>query len=197
MEALFPYRMMAAAIVLSAMFVSGTYRRRARRAGGPVSRSAEGGVPAVVLRVFGSLAWLSMLLYIVHPEWIGWARVSLPDWVRSAGVLLAAVSVPLAWWMFHSLGLNVTDTVATRRDHELVTRGPYRWIRHPLYSFGGLMFVGLALLSANAFVAASGAGALALLVRRTSNEEAHLAARFGEEYAAYKERTGRFVPRLG
>jgi hypothetical protein len=42
--------------------------------------------------------------------------------------------VPAAWWVFSSIGRNVTETVLTKADHTLVTTGPYRWLRHPLYA---------------------------------------------------------------
>jgi protein-S-isoprenylcysteine O-methyltransferase Ste14 len=99
--------------------------------------------------------------------------------------------------MFSSLGRNITDTVAIRKEHTLVTHGPYRWIRHPLYSFGFLLFVGFTLLTANWFIGLTGVCALTLLALRTPIEEAKLIEQFGDAYREYMKRTGRFLPRLG
>jgi protein-S-isoprenylcysteine O-methyltransferase Ste14 len=56
-------------------------------------------------------------------------------------------------WLFSSIGSSITQTVATKKDHELITHGPYGWVRHPLYSVGTLMFMALALVAANWFIA--------------------------------------------
>ena len=46
---------------------------------------------------------------------------------------MGALGGCLIVWAFRSLGPNLTDTVVTRRHHTLITRGPYRWVRHPFY----------------------------------------------------------------
>jgi protein-S-isoprenylcysteine O-methyltransferase Ste14 len=89
----------------------------------------------------------------------------------------------------------LTDTVVTRRDHTLVTTGPYRWVRHPFYVAGVVGVVGVSLILANWFLLLVGGLAMALLVVRTAKEEELLLARFGEDYRRYAERTGRFFPR--
>ncbi len=78
----------------------------------------------------------------------------------------------------------------------LVTTGPYRFVRHPMYVGLGALLPSIALVTANALVALSGVIGVALLVKRTSTEEAKLVERFGEAYRQYASRTGRFVPRI-
>jgi protein-S-isoprenylcysteine O-methyltransferase Ste14 len=99
--------------------------------------------------------------------------------------------------MFRSLGLNITDTVVTRREHTLITQGPYRWIRHPLYTFGALLFLSLSLVTEIWLIPLLAIPTMAILVRRTSIEEKALQKRFGKEFSLYSARTGRFFPRLG
>ena len=72
----------------------------------------------------------------------------------------------------------------------------HRWIRHPLYTSVALATVANGLVAANWFVFVTGSLAFALLVIRCRTEEANLIARFGDEYLAYAEGTGRFLPRL-
>ena len=101
---------------------------------------------------------------------------------------------PLLFWTFHSLGKNLTDTVVTRREHTLVTHGPYRWVRHPFYIVVFLWGLSMSLLTANWLLALLGGAAVMMLVARTRVEEDKLAERFGDEYHAYARRTGRFLP---
>ena len=150
----------------------------------------------ILLRLFGFSTWMGLLLYMVNPRWMAWSHLSLPPWLRWVGAGVGIVAVPLIAWMFMSLGKNVTDTVAIRREHRLVTHGPYRWVRHPMYSFSFLALVGFALLSANWFIGLTGILALVVLAVRTPIEETKLIEEFGDEYRAYMRRTGRFLPRL-
>ncbi len=84
----------------------------------------------------------------------------------------------------------------TRREHTLVTTGPYRFVRHPFYLAAALATCANSLVAANWLLALTGVVAGSLLVIRTSTEEQHLIRRFGEEYTAYMETTGRFLPRF-
>ena len=127
---------------------------------------------------------------------MAWSSVRLPVRVRWAGAVLAAATLPLSWWVFESLGRNVTPTVATRAQHELVTAGPFRWVRHPLYATGTAFFASLSVVAANWFMGLTSLCVLAMLLVRLPEEEGRLLERFGGEYAEYMERTGRLLPRL-
>src|SRR3712207_2495835 len=111
---------------------------------------------------------------------------------HKASVAVAALN----YGIFSSLGENVTPTAGTREDHKLVTTGPYRWVRHPLYSAGAALAVALNLLVGSWFTTASGTTALTLLLMRLPKEEEELIERFGDEYREYAERTGRLFPRF-
>jgi protein-S-isoprenylcysteine O-methyltransferase Ste14 len=117
--------------------------------------------------------------------------------VRWLGVAGSIISSLLLIWMFRSLGSNITDSVTIRKEHRLVTEGPYRWIRHPLYTFGGMLFLSLSLVMGTWLIPLIGIPTYTILVHRTGIEEAQLQDRFGEEYHQYSLRTGRFLPRFG
>jgi protein-S-isoprenylcysteine O-methyltransferase Ste14 len=102
----------------------------------------------------------------------------------------------LAYWVFQTLGKNITPTVETREKHELVTGGPYRWVRHPLYTDGSSFFVSLSLVAASWFMGLASVVVLAMLLTRLPKEEEKLIERFGDEYRAYMRRTGRLLPRI-
>lgn len=192
------FRIIIIALFVSAFSVSIYYRRKAQRSSGDeIDRRQEGGFIMVALRIGGGLIWLAILAYMIYPPAITWASLTLPTWLRWFGVVVAITAVFLLFWMFRSLGMNITDTVVTRRDHTLITDGPYRWIRHPLYTFGSLFFISLSLVTGIWLIPLLAIPTFAILIQRTSIEERALQERFGDEYLRYSERTGRFFPRFG
>lgn len=161
-----------------------------------LDRRQEGIFILATLRPVGLLLWLAVIAYLVNPDWMAWSSVPLPAWLRWTGVGLLCADVWLLAWSLMSLGTNLTDTVVTRKAHTLVTNGPYRWVRHPFYDAIALLIVAFALIAANWFVMATGATLFVLLAVRSWTEEVELVARFGEQYRAYRQSTGRFVPTL-
>ena len=191
------FRGIAATLLAAALSVSAYYRHRAEQASEEKISWREEGLPTIIaLRSSGLALLLSVMAYLLNPRWMEWSSLSLPAWLRWSGAGLGAATLPLTYWVFRSLGKNITPTVETRENHELVTSGPYRWVRHPLYSVGTSFFVSLSLVAANWFVGLGGLSALVMLLVRLPKEEAKLIERFGDEYRVYMERTGRFLPRL-
>ena len=115
-----------------------------------------------------------------------------------SGVALGAVRRAGGPLGAHALGSNVSETVLVKDRHELVTSaGPYRWVRHPLYTTGIALFIAIGLMAANWFI-------LALAVDRAdSDPNGGGAARgagadraFGAGYQEYRKRTGAMMPRF-
>jgi protein-S-isoprenylcysteine O-methyltransferase Ste14 len=187
-----------AALIVAAASVSVYHRRKAERAGEEeISALDEEGLPtAVALRSSGLALMLAVMAYVLNPHLMAWSSLRLPAPLRWAGAGLGAATLSLAWWVLESIGENITPTVATRKDHELVTRGPYRWVRHPLYTAGTTFFVSLSVLAANWFMALASFAVFLMLLVRLPKEEERLIERFGDEYREYMQRTGRFLPRL-
>jgi protein-S-isoprenylcysteine O-methyltransferase Ste14 len=191
------FRWLALAVLVGAATVSGYHRRQARIQGETIRRRREGlplmgGRALVALPLFGGAA-----AYIVDPRSMAWASFEVPVWSRWLGVGLGLITVPTVHWVLGTLGHNVSATVLTKHQHELVMRGPYRWIRHPLYTTGVALFVALGLIAANWFILLF--AILALVSIRlviVPLEERELLARFGSEYQQYIGRTGAMLPRL-
>jgi protein-S-isoprenylcysteine O-methyltransferase Ste14 len=172
------------------------YRVKSQATGEKLDRWQEGPFMLATLRPAGLAFWLGFIAYIVNPSWMAWSSVPLPAWLRWTGVGMFAVAIGLLFWTFRSLGSNLTDTVVTRREHTLVTHGPYRWVRHPFYDCAALLIVASSLVVSNWFLLLTGGLVVVLLVVRTRTEEERLLARFGDTYRRYAERTGRFLPNL-
>ena len=188
----------AFAIVFFANFTIMIYvRRTSERSDEKISSSAEEGkLIFIPLRLFALSIMAISLLYIFYPRWTAWSTVALPEWLRWAGAGLGAAVAPLSYWAASTLGSNRTSTVAIREEHELVTSGPYRWVRHPLYTIGVAFFSALSLLAANWYIGLALLLALVVIFARTAKEEARLVEHFGDDYRDYQRRTGRFFPRL-
>lgn len=136
------------------------------------------------------LAMCTPLLKGTHHE--------MPAWAAWLGVKLYVSGLWLFWKSHRDLGANWSLSLALDTQHQLVTRGVYQRIRHPMYAAFFLMAVAQALLIANwvgglaALVAVS-----ALYLARVPNEERMMAERFGEAYRAYMARSGGLLPRHG
>ena len=185
-------------VVMLVLLPVGMYHRvKSQATREKLDRHQEGLFILATLRPLGAALWFGVFAWMINPGWMAWSSVSLPDWSRWMGVGALLIGSALLVWTFRTLGKNLTDTVVTRAKHTLVVHGPYRWIRHPLYSSAGLLVVAISLITGNWFFFATGVALLCLLIMRTRTEEANLVARFGDSYQKYMERTGRFVPRLG
>ena len=147
------------------------------------------------LRVSAIPYFVAIIAWLMEPNSLSWSSFPLPSFVRWIGLVLVGLGLSLMVWTFYHLGKNLTDTVVTRRDHTLVTSGPYQFVRHPFYlSF----FIGLAgntFAMANWFILIAGIIPIGFIITRTSIEEAKLIERFGQSYIDYQHRTGQFFPK--
>lgn len=191
------FRLLILPVLLGALTVSGYHRARARLDGETVARRREGPL-FLALRGLTALGLFGgIVAHAVRPGWMAWASFDVPLALRWLGLGLGVLTVPVVHWVLGTLGRNVTETVLTRERHELVTGGPYRWVRHPLYTTGLTLFLALGLMAGSWFVLLATVIAFALLrVLVIPREEQALLARFGERYRAYISRTGRLLPRV-
>jgi protein-S-isoprenylcysteine O-methyltransferase Ste14 len=175
----------------------GMYHRiQSQATGEKLDRRQEGIFILVTLRPIGIAGMVGLVTYMINPAWMAWSSVALPIGLRWAGVFVGISGGLLLAVTFRTLGKNITDTVVTRAAHTLVTRGPYRWVRHPFYVATALAVLANSLVTANWFLALTGGLCFSLLVLRTRIEEEKLIERFGDNYKEYMKRTGRFLPRL-
>jgi protein-S-isoprenylcysteine O-methyltransferase Ste14 len=192
------FRICAGIILFTGIGISSYYRRKAdRETGEEISRNVDGNVLMVIIKIGGLILWLSPLIYLFNPKWMAWSKIGLPEWMRWLGVGMGILCVAGIYWLFSSIGNGITPTSATRKQHTLVTSGPYRWVRHPLYTIGSSIFIAFAMMADSWFIATLGILTFILMAIRTPKEEANLIAKFGDDYREYMKRTGRFLPRLG
>lgn len=120
--------------------------------------------------------------------------VPYASWLALLGMLLTWLGVLFACWARVVLGANWSAVVQVKQDHELIERGPYRLVRHPIYTGLLFAFFGTALaigewrgLLGVAIVAASFWYKLRL-------EERWMSEQFGPAYQDYMQRVKALVP---
>lgn len=191
------FRWLFVAIFLTVFAISSYFRSKARKTGEVIPRVREGKLTLALRLLFAAPLFLSVLAYMMNPEWMAWSSTPLPTWLRWVGTAVGLSTVPWLFWVFRTLGSNVSETVLTKQHHTLVTRGPYRWVRHPLYVGATAAFLSLGIVAANWFIMAMAFTIIiAVAVVVIPREEAHLMQKFGDEYREYRKRTGRLTPRL-
>jgi protein-S-isoprenylcysteine O-methyltransferase Ste14 len=189
------FRLVTLFVLVAAASLSVSFRHRAEREGGAM-RSGEGQRLVVILRLLGLIVLAPLFAYLINPDWVAWARLDLPQWLRWLATAVALGLLPILYWILASIGNNISPTQATRRNHQLVSNGPYRWVRHPLYSAATLLVLALTLLTGLWWLAAAMLPPLLILLWRTPIEETRLIETFGDDYRTYMQRTGRFWPRV-
>ncbi len=161
------------------------------------SKFLEGNVN-VILRIVAVVSGFGMIaLYLIRPTLLAWSELSLPLWTRWIGAALGTFALFALIWIHRALGNNFSGTLHIQEDHQLVTSGPYRWVRHPMYASLYVLTLAFFLLTANWFIGLSWLSVLtAVVVRRVPREEAAMIGHFGDAYRDYTARTGRFLPRI-
>lgn len=153
---------------------------------------------ALELAILTALEVVILALWMFRAPFLASLALALPAWIRFLGLALGACGVALIAWAGEVLDGEYSSVVEFKPEHRLITRGPYARIRHPIYAGLGLMALGVPLASANALVALVWPLGLALvLVHRIKREESLMEARFGDDWRAWRDRTGRFLPRMG
>ncbi|TGP26979.1 MULTISPECIES: isoprenylcysteine carboxylmethyltransferase family protein [unclassified Mesorhizobium] len=113
--------------------------------------------------------------------------------LSSISAVLAVAGMALLVWARQTLGRNWSQTVSAKQDHELVTSGPYRLLRHPMYTGGLLACIGSAIVVGGPFVfllVLLGA----IFIWRVGAEDRLLARQFPDEFPDYARRTNALIP---
>lgn len=136
-------------------------------------------------------------LFYSATNWLDIADYTLPAWTGWLGVILLAGALVIFWRAHADLGLNWSPSLEIREKHELITRGIYSAIRHPMYASQWLWVIAQPLLLQNWV-----AGWLNLLVfipfyiLRVKAEEQLMLEQFGEQYRSYMQKAGAVLPKL-
>jgi protein-S-isoprenylcysteine O-methyltransferase Ste14 len=135
-------------------------------------------------------------LYCFTPL-LSFADYDLASSIRWAGAVIMFGSLWLFLRSHMDLGLNWSVSLELRQDHQLVSHGVYRWVRHPMYASIWLWGLAQGLMLANWFAGWAVIPAFAAMYFiRTPREERLMCEEFEDDYRQYAQRTGRLFPRF-
>ena len=134
--------------------------------------------PALILLGFGE----------IQCEWLA---------VRYLGLTFSLGGAALLIWASSALGRFLVHEAAVFQDHVLITRGPYRFLRHPVYSAYLALLLGSGVGMLNVYLLLLWPLSLFGILVQARSEDRLLKSKFGRAYRRYAGRTGQFVPRLG
>lgn len=150
-----------------------------------------------IASLLGMFGFISMIVYVVNPKWLGFANLSFPIWLRWAGVGIALAGFALLQWAQVTLGKSWSDTPRMMKEQTLITSGPYRTIRHPIYTAFILILGSTLFISSNWLIGLCWAGMTILeTISRIGFEESRMIEYFGNQYREYMKKTGRLLPKV-
>ena len=160
-------------------------------------KKREEGIVSKIAGLLGMIGFLSIITYAISPKWLEFANLSFPVWARWTGVGIALAGFALLQWAQVTLGKSWSDTPRMMKEQTLITSGPYRTIRHPIYTAFLLILGSTLFISSNWLIGLCWAGMTILeTVSRIGFEESLMLEYFGEQYREYMKKTGRLLPKV-
>jgi len=137
---------------------------------------------ALILAVFqiGTLEYLNEYSII---RYIGLAVYLIFSWIQV--------------WSFKTLGDNYSQDIMIKKNHELVTKGPFKIIRHPQYLCQILIDLGAVAATFSYIVGFLAIIEIPIYIMRASLEDKLLAKHFAEKFSDYKKKSGFMIPFIG
>jgi protein-S-isoprenylcysteine O-methyltransferase Ste14 len=144
---------------------------------------------AALLIVVGLVAW-----WRSHPEFFGQRLFPRTEAAALAGTVLCAIGIGFSIWARAVLGRNWSGGPVIKEGHELVQTGPYRLVRHPIYTGILLAVLGSALAGGRVGDLMLFLTVIIMLTLKLRIEESLMQRQFGERYAEYRKRTKALIP---
>ncbi|HPC38739.1 MAG TPA: nucleotidyltransferase [Exilispira sp.] len=151
-------------------------------------------------RVLSGLIIIEVILfflYIFKIDFIIYFNFIIPDFIRFLAILSGIFGVFIIGWASFTLDGEFSETIELKEGHRLITNGPYKYIRHPIYSGFIILHLGVTIALSNLIIfIIYNMGLLVLLIERIPKEEKVLNLYFGKNYEDYCKKAGRFIPKI-
>ena len=147
----------------------------------------------VIITVIGGPG---LILYLIAPPWWTWTHLPLGELTQWLGIILAIPPICFLVWVHRHLDTQWSIALELREEHKLITSGPYKRIRHPMYLGIFVYTIGLMLISSDLLVFIFFAFSIWVNYIRIPDEEQMMIDEFGDEYREYMKHSGKLLPRL-
>ncbi len=117
--------------------------------------------------------------------------------IRYIGLAVYLVFSWIQVWSFKTLGDNYSQEIMIKKKHELVTKGPFKILRHPQYFCQILVDIGGAMATLSYVLSGFALIEIPIYIMRASVEDKLLAKYFGDKFTQYKKKSGFFFPFIG
>jgi len=189
-------------IFITGMIFRGYYGRRSpdfKKSGRELLQQAfqhESRLGVALQYLLGISIMMGMIIYLFFTPLYPSLQLPLPDLVQWIGVVIGLVSLPFIGWIHWTLGKNFSKSLTIQDNHQLVTTGPYKLVRHPMYTVFIFWFLSWFLVTANLSHLITWVISVVYFVIRIPEEEQMMHEEFGDIYQEYVKRTNRLFPRL-
>lgn len=156
----------------------------------------EGKISMTIRTLVSLIMLLGIIAYGIYPSWLLFFSLPTPEWLRFIGLGIAIVTLLPLHWAHLTLGIQYSPDLELKKEHKLITKGLYKVIRHPMYTFLIAFMLGISLFAANSFILIPHVAAILVILFRLNKEEAMLIQEFGDDYRDYILKTGRLLPKL-
>ena len=191
------FRIILPTLIAAFVLHRGYYVKYHTKPEGETVKRREEGLLSKIAGLLGMAGFIAMLVYVINPVWLSFASLAFPAWLRWAGVGIAILGFVLLQWAQTTLANSWSDQPRMMKEQTLITSGPYRTIRHPIYTAFILILGSTLFISSNWLIGLCWSGMVILEVfSRISFEESLMIEFFGEQYREYMKNTGRLFPRL-
>lgn len=139
---------------------------------------------------------IAPMIYLFTP-WLNSFNIGLSDWARWIGIICFGFGMVLFWWVHKTLGKNWSPLLEIRKDHKLIAEGPYKYVRHPMYTviWIWVLFQGIVLSNWAVIIIGILTWSILYFVR-LPDEEKMMIEKFGQEYKDYMRKTKKIIPRV-
>ena len=191
------FRIILPILIVAFIAHRGYYTKKSARPENDTLKKREEGLVTKLAGSLSLIGFIAMLVYVINPNWLSWASLSFPLWLRWTGIGISLAGFALLQWAQITLGRSWSDTPRMMKEQALITSGPYQSIRHPIYTAFILILGSTFFISANLLIGLTWAGMTLLdIASRIGFEESLMLEYFGDQYRDYMKKTGRLLPKV-
>ena len=191
------FRILLPLLIVAFVLHRGYYIKNHSKPEDATLKKREEGAVSKIAGLLGMLGFISMSIYVINPNWLSFTNLGFPTWLRWFGVVIALLGFALLQWAQVTLGKSWSDTPRMMKEQTLITSGPYRTIRHPIYTAFVLILGSTLFISSNWLIGLCWIGMTTLeVISRIEFEESLMIEFFGDQYREYMKKTGRLLPKV-